>query len=393
MAALFIDPIDFAGLLYGSGGKALASYAISCMGEKFDYVGYTSAPLKIGEWTQIKLYGKNIRFLPVATAAEIDATKIGFKNIRFTLALVKHIKALKKSNSKAVFTHAWPVLWLFSHLLRKWNVCFDAPGLANPSLFRHRNIFERFILNPMFNYIQITAFNKANVVFAAADNTEIQRYLKSIGKLKITKPIISLPTAVNTDIFSPKSKDAMRNAKKLPSTKKIFIFIGRLSRVKGIDFLMQALNEFNHKFGDGMLLILGQGECKDELENFCDKMRLRECVKFLGNLPPQEVAEFVGLADACIVGSLTEGFSNSMVEALACGRPIVSTDVSGASEIIKEGVNGFIVKERNPIIFSEKMNEALYLKDAENYSRQLALKNYSKEILWKKVEEMWPVFK
>ena len=66
-----------------------------------------------------------------------------------------------------------------------------------------------------------------------------------------------------------------------------------------------------------------------------------------------------------------------MVEQLACGKALVSTLVSGAEDMIKDGVNGFVVRNRNPENYAEKMIAEDHLPDAEAYSRKLAEEHYS----------------
>jgi glycosyltransferase involved in cell wall biosynthesis len=97
---------------------------------------------------------------------------------------------------------------------------------------------------------------------------------------------------------------------------------------------------------------------------------------------PAEVRDIVNCADLCVVGSTFEGFSCAMVEQIACGKPLVSTDVSGASEIIEDGVNGFIVKNRDPAEFALYMSKALNLQGAGDRSRKIAMTKYSENVVW-----------
>jgi len=72
-----------------------------------------------------------------------------------------------------------------------------------------------------------------------------------------------------------------------------------------------------------------------------------------------------------------------MVEQLACGKPLVSTNVSGANEIIEHGENGFIVKNRDAGEFAQCIYEALQLNGADARSREIAVEKYSEQAVWK----------
>jgi glycosyltransferase involved in cell wall biosynthesis len=91
-----------------------------------------------------------------------------------------------------------------------------------------------------------------------------------------------------------------------------------------------------------------------------------------------------------VVGSFQEGFSVAMVEELACGRPIVSTSVSGADEMIIEGQNGYVVKSRDPAEFAGRMLAAARLPEAGRVSRGLAETRYSERKLWQQIAAEWP---
>jgi len=88
------------------------------------------------------------------------------------------------------------------------------------------------------------------------------------------------------------------------------------------------------------------------------------------------------------VGSEKEGWSIAMLEALACGKPIVSTAVSGATEMIAEGQNGFIVCNRDPVAFAGAMLRGLTLPSACPVSREIA-QRYSSASLARDLRALW----
>ena len=104
-------------------------------------------------------------------------------------------------------------------------------------------------------------------------------------------------------------------------------------------------------------------------KNFC---RAFTSAGSTGFQPPREVARHLRAADLAVVGSHREGWSVAMLEALACGLPMVATDVSGARELVRPGENGFVVGAREPGAFAQAMAAALRLPRAREVSLALA---------------------
>src|SRR5205814_7788526 len=95
-------------------------------------------------------------------------------------------------------------------------------------------------------------------------------------------------------------------------------------------------------------------------------------VKNTGFLNPDQAASWHYAADVVVFGSFVEGWSVSMLEAVACGKPVVSTAVSGIDSLVKPGENGFVVTGRNPASFAEAMRQALDLRNARQISTSIA---------------------
>jgi glycosyltransferase involved in cell wall biosynthesis len=81
-----------------------------------------------------------------------------------------------------------------------------------------------------------------------------------------------------------------------------------------------------------------------------------------------------------------------MVEQIACGRPIVSTDVSGVRELVVDGKNGFILPSRDVKLYAQRMLDVLNLAGAEQFSRDLAVKEFSTESLCTRLKKLWAPF-
>lgn len=184
------------------------------------------------------------------------------------------------------------------------------------------------------------------------------------------KKIHIIPNGVDIKKFYPEK------IKKYGKTK-IITFVGRLTHEKGLFYLLKALKKI--KFSGFELFLLGEGPLEKDLKEFVKKIGLEEKVKFWGY--QQDVFEFLQMSDLFVLPSISEGMSNALLEAMACGLPIVATEVSGSADLIEDGMNGFLVKPGDikglakaieNILKDEKMakmmGEANRQKIVENYS-------------------------
>lgn len=122
----------------------------------------------------------------------------------------------------------------------------------------------------------------------------------------------------------------------------LVVACGRLKALKGFGFLIDALREVR-KTTPANLLIVGEGEERAALERKIRRLRLQNCVRLVGF--QENPFKYMAAADLFVLSSLFEGFGNVIVEAMACGVPVVATDCPyGPREIITDGENGILVE-------------------------------------------------
>lgn len=105
------------------------------------------------------------------------------------------------------------------------------------------------------------------------------------------------------------------------------------------------------------MLIIGDGDLKDELIKLADDLKISDRIVFLG--ARSDVHEFLSAINVFIMPSLWEGQPIALLEALAIGKPCIVSDVDGISEVINNGVNGYLVKPKDIAGLTQAMNQAI----------------------------------
>ena len=146
-------------------------------------------------------------------------------------------------------------------------------------------------------------------------------------------PIQVIPNGVDLDFFKP-----VHHAGKTTQ----LLFVGRVVYQKGLDLLVNALSELiDH---DWMLSIVGNGSYKDHLYQLVEKKRLSERIKFQGWCNKEQLLPYLSKAHVFVNPSRHEGMPNAVLEAMACGLPVIATRIAGNEDLVQDGKNGFLVE-------------------------------------------------
>jgi glycosyltransferase involved in cell wall biosynthesis len=141
------------------------------------------------------------------------------------------------------------------------------------------------------------------------------------------------------------------------------VFAGRLSVQKAVDVALEAMTRVERVD----LLLAGDGPDAEKLRERSRDLGLDGRARFLGPQPRQTVFELLRAADAVVLSSKWENFPHVLVEALAVGTPVLSTDTGGVSEIVRDGENGLLVPTGDPDALAEAITR--YFADAELQER------------------------
>lgn len=194
-------------------------------------------------------------------------------------------------------------------------------------------------------------------------SNSLKEKLKSHGINE--KKVTTIHNGINP-IFKIIDRKSARQNLGLSISKKIILFVGHLIKIKGVDYLIKAITKINAP--NIYLYIIGEGEKKEELLKQVKILNIEKRVFFIESAMPEELLFCYNAADVFCLPSLREGIPNVVLESLACGTPVITTDISDNATIIHSN-NGFLVNPKNSEELSEAIKKSLNKKWNRNIIR------------------------
>ncbi|MEW6108622.1 MAG: glycosyltransferase family 4 protein [Nitrospirota bacterium] len=194
--------------------------------------------------------------------------------------------------------------------------------------------FDGIIFKKLFS--KIFSFVDAFIVMSG----ELRHKL---GKEDISKEkIAAIPNGVNINLFYSYEKEKRRELKKYLelSSRMVFIYTGRLAEGKGLEILLGAMKDVLKEDKTAYLLLLGEGQVKNKLEDKAAAAGISDNICFKGNV--NNVHEFLNSADVFVFPSLREGMPNSLLEAMSCGLPVIASKIGGVVDVVEDGKSGIL---------------------------------------------------
>ena len=264
-------------------------------------------------------------------------------------------------------------LWADRREKRETMALAKRPGAGEKIFRRFASFFYRlFKLNEKFP-LGVDAF--------ACRSSAAIEHLK---KIKHPAKLVYAPNGVNPEEFHPALPPAFLR------DKFTFLFVGKLTRTKGLLYLLEAFQYLKKEYPKTALFLVGRGSPPAEKE-IKEKAGEIPDVHFLGEKPADEIGNYYTACDVFVMPSLSEGFGMANAEAMACGKPVISTKVGGIVDVVRDGETGFLAEKANALDLCEKMKKAIEnlgkLKEMGERGRQRALENFSWEVVAEKTIE------
>lgn len=244
--------------------------------------------------------------------------------------------------------------------------------------------------------------NQVDGIIAAtlAESTQLQwLYNADMDKVKV------IPPGVDLGRFYPIPPDEAKEFIGIPPCERMLLYVGRIEPLKGIDVLIEAISEMRDR---GVLeeipfclsLIGGESDASSEVENM-ELIRLQELrrrynleglITFLGKKSQDTLPYYYSAAEAVVVPSQYESFGMVALEAMACGTPVVASQVGGLAFLIQDGRTGYMVPSNEPTQLADRLTRLLKdqkLRQQMGKNAAELARNYSWEIIARKIVELY----
>jgi glycosyltransferase involved in cell wall biosynthesis len=284
---------------------------------------------------------------------------------RLALLLIaerKNYDIVVVSGMKIIPITAVPVCWLLG---KKCVVRVESPfELVEPisaeSLDMMHGVAGR-IVSAVLKRMQRAVLRHAHCVVAISQDIA-DRLVRSGGP---PKRIARIANAVDLTKFKPVAageRELLRARFGFPAGRTIVLYVGRLSRAKGVMMLIEAWPDLIVKHPDAHLVMVGSGsdswdDCEGEIIEYVREHALGAHVAMIGH--SNSVQEYLQAADLFVTPSDYEGFSLTLVEALGTAIPVVTTAVGAAPEIVHEGINGYLCPAKDKAALGAAVDRAL----------------------------------
>jgi glycosyltransferase involved in cell wall biosynthesis len=172
--------------------------------------------------------------------------------------------------------------------------------------------------------------------------------------------IAVIRNGVDRDVFQPRDRLAARRKLGLAAENRIIVSVAALVPLKGIDRLIEAMRPLAQTQPQARLYVIGEGPERAALTARITALSLQDKVFMLGAKPQSELADWYAAADLFCLASEREGCPNVVIEALACGTPVVATDVGGVGELVIAGCGCLVSPaQADAAGLARQLNEAL----------------------------------
>jgi glycosyltransferase involved in cell wall biosynthesis len=220
--------------------------------------------------------------------------------------------------------------------------------------------------------------NAAKVIcLTVHDATKICGYGCPPEKVRI------IPNGVDVDKFKPNGDEVNG----------LVMWSGRFVQQKGLTYLIKGLAIAAKRHPNIKLAMTGTGPLLPKIQTMVKEYKLMENVVLLGLRSRKELPSILNKASIFVLPSLNEGMPYVLLEAMACGKPVIGSDIPGINNVVTHGRNGLLVPSRNPVALADAITTLVedenLRKELGRNARQLMLEKYNWEAITKEVEEVY----
>ena len=278
-----------------------------------------------------------------------------FKILYPILAFLKGSKVIKENDTDVIYAQDPFLCGLGGCLLSKFYnvpliIGLHADFLDNPYWVNEK------ISNSFLNVLGKILIRRANLWRAVSHRIKERLVEMGISEDKIL--VVPTGGGVDVGVFSKADGSKIRKDIESKGYNNIVLFVGRLVKQKNLPLLLRVAKIVGQKHPKTLFLLVGDGELKETLEHMIHNMSLKN-VLLLGKIPYSDIPNYYAACDIVILTSNYEGLPKTVEEGLAAGKPVVSTRVSGSTELVINGKTGYIADIGDANEFSQRLLELL----------------------------------
>jgi glycosyltransferase involved in cell wall biosynthesis len=342
---------------------------------------------RIGVWQEAELHGKKLQFFPLFSLIKDDVRRIIPTTVKYSVALFGRCFA-------SDFMHFHRIEPTIN--TRQWK--------GDKTLFIHNDIRTQLLSKDTKQAILWKHFPKAYFALETALITQFNQILSCNHAStqfyqelypSLSERFVNYRNSVDTDVFFPLSqadrddrRQRFAKSLNLPETTRFVLFAGRLHPQKDPVLLVRAIAALNEP--NVHLLLAGDGELADVVHSEIARLGLSKKITLLGAVKQNKLADLHCLSSLCVLTSAFEGLPLVVLEALACGTPIVTTRAGDTPNLLTEN-SGIVCEERSPSIIADTLKQVL--QHPERYPSEacrLAAEPYSaRKVIHELYRDMW----
>ena len=227
------------------------------------------------------------------------------------------------------------------------------------------------------------------IVATLAELTQL-RFLYQANQSKL----VIIPPGVDVSHFYPIPSDEAKLYVGLKPDDRMVLFVGRIEPLKGVDTLIQAMScvQLNEERPVHLAIIGGDPAASPQemsaemarLQKLCDDLAVGQTVVFLGKRDQDKLPYYYSAAELLVMPSHYESFGMVALEAMACGTPVIASEVGGLAYLVKDGETGFTIPDQEPEALCEKISLLLRDHDLHATMSQHAVE-YAQDYAWEKI--------
>jgi 1,2-diacylglycerol 3-alpha-glucosyltransferase len=313
------------------------------------------------------------------------------QGLRMSLPVGFSLRELKKFKPDIIHVH--------TPFAVGWEAVMGAKLFKIPLIGEHHTFYDHYLKHIHFEYgwtkhfswkITTGYYNRCDLVVSPSKSLA-----DSLVDSGLKKPVRVIPNSIDTELFSPISEEEkIKYKKKYGINGLSIVYMGRISYEKSIDKVILSFEKILKKdeFKDTKLVIIGDGPEKDNLKALAKKLNIEKNIIWTGVLRNEELAKTMACNDVFITASKSENMPLSVLEAMACGLPVIAVSENGLQEIIKDNYNGYLCKADDTDEMAEKIGNLLENVNRQKQfsvaSRKLAM-NYSKDKIMELFEDCY----